>query len=62
MKSLKELGLAPVEKEDLVATIGGGYPDNPALNPIGPPIECCYNIPPIFGEEGDWFPWFNPLT
>ena len=50
MKSLKELGLAPVEKEDLVATIGGGYPDNPALNPIGPPIVCCYNIPPI-GER-----------
>ena len=43
MKSLKDWGLVPIEKETLVATIGGGYPNNPGLNPIGPPIVCCYN-------------------
>ena len=61
MKRLKDWGLVPIEKETLVATIGGGYPNNPGLNPIGPPIVCCYNIPPIIGEGGTLFPDFNPL-
>lgn len=60
MKSLKDWGLVPIEKETLVATIGDGYPNNPGLNPIGTPIVCCYNIPPMTEEEGLLFPWLNP--
>ena len=51
MNYLKKLGLVPVGKETLAHVNGGGITDGfiPDLTDI---IVCCYNIPPVFDENG----------